>query len=102
MSSQVFQTLVILIALNMVFSWFNTVSTRTTRPAHFLFKIESFTKLVEILGKSSDAYNYESPEFECDGHKWLVILPYSDYSNNSVISICVCKDCCHVLMIDEL
>uniref|UniRef100_A0A7N0UQG5 MATH domain-containing protein n=1 Tax=Kalanchoe fedtschenkoi TaxID=63787 RepID=A0A7N0UQG5_KALFE len=43
-----------------------TESTRITRPAHFLFRIESFTQLSHE--------NYESPEFECGDHTWKLSL----------------------------
>ncbi|CAM8904235.1 unnamed protein product [Rhodiola kirilowii] len=46
------------------------VSTRSTRPAHFLFKIESFTRLSDIIVEA----DYESPEFECGGYKWKLSL----------------------------
>ncbi|KAM3301543.1 ubiquitin C-terminal hydrolase 12 isoform X1 [Capsicum chacoense] len=55
-----------------------TVEVREDSPAHYLLKIESFSRLSE-----SGIYKFESNEFEAAGYKWkMIIYPDGDTREN--------------------
>ncbi|XP_059664583.1 MATH domain and coiled-coil domain-containing protein At3g58250-like [Cornus florida] len=57
-------------------------STRDIPPAHYTFKIESFSQLLQILIETG-VENYESNTFEASGYKWkLSLYPSGDKERN--------------------
>ncbi|CAL5359409.1 unnamed protein product [Camellia sinensis] len=55
-----------------------TRSLREIPPAHFIFKIESFSQLSQLLS-DAEVQNYESDIFEASGYKWkLSFYPNGD------------------------
>ncbi|KAL7187942.1 hypothetical protein ACSBR1_037893 [Camellia fascicularis] len=55
-----------------------TRSLREIPPAHFIFKIESFSQLSQLLS-NAEVQNYESDIFEASGYKWkLSFYPNGD------------------------
>ncbi|XP_028057539.1 MATH domain and coiled-coil domain-containing protein At3g58400-like [Camellia sinensis] len=55
-----------------------TRSLREIPPAHFIFKIESFSQLSQLLS-DAEVQNYESNIFEASGYKWkLSFYPNGD------------------------
>ncbi|CAL5381004.1 unnamed protein product [Camellia sinensis] len=55
-----------------------TRSLREIPPAHFIFKVESFSQLSQLLS-DAEVQNYESDIFEASGYKWkLSFYPNGD------------------------